>query len=194
VHRNVAALARQPKLVSKEGRALSPEEARKLLATLEGRRTEALFITILALGLRRGEVLGLQWSDVDLESAVLTVNRTLQRQGGKLVFGSTKTPKSRRPINLPDQLVTVLKAHKAQQAEERLKSDTWQDFGLVFTSNIGTPIDPRNLTREFSAVTEAAGIGHWRLHDLRHSAACQPSRNSLLLTFLRHVIPCPAVT
>jgi len=170
--RNVAALSMPPKLDYPEGRALSQEQAKLFLAQIQGNRLEAVYITMLVLGLRRGEVLGLKWTDVDLDQGLMTISRTLRRQQGKLVFGDVKTRNSRRQVNLPPELVASLKAHKARQAAERLRAgDVWHDTGLVFTSTIGTPIEPRNLNRDFSTATNAAGLGHWHPHELRHSAA-----------------------
>jgi integrase len=170
--RNVAAATRGPKLKRLEGRTLSQEQARVLLDSLKGHRFEALYVTALALGLRRGEVLGLKWSDLDLDAGTVTILRSLKRVGGKLVLDDVKTPTSRRALNLPAVVVTALRAHKARQSADRLMvGAAWHPTDLVFTTQIGTPIEPRNLNRDFDSVTKKAGIGHWGPHELRHSAA-----------------------
>lgn len=151
---------------------MTPEQARHLLAALAGHRNEALYTLMLSTGMRRGEALGLRWSDVDLEAKVLLVQRQLKREGGHLVTADTKTARSRRAVNLPDELVATLQSHRARQAAERLAlGPAWTESGHVFTSTVGTPIDPRNLYREFRQICEASGLGRWHPHELRHSAA-----------------------
>ncbi len=170
--RNVARLSRSPKLVRAEGRTLSPEQARALLASLKGHRNEALYTLMLSTGLRRGEALGLRWEDVDLERGVARVKRSLKREGGHIVTADTKTLKSRRAVNLPEPVVELLARHRDQQEKERVDlGEAWRETGFVFTSSIGTPIDPRNLYRDFQKVCENAELSHWHPHELRHSAA-----------------------
>jgi integrase len=105
VHRNVAALAKGPRAPRPEGRTLTPAQARQLLAAIRGHRYETLYLLLLATGLRRGEGLGLRWEDLDLVSGTLRVRRQLKREGGHLVTAETKTPKSRRAVNLPVPVV-----------------------------------------------------------------------------------------
>lgn len=151
---------------------MTQAEARTFLASLRGDRLEALYVVTLALGLRRGEILGLKWSDLDQKKSTLTIRRTLKRERGALVFGDVKTSKSRRSAHVPVALMDTLKAHKSRQATERLKAgEIWRDSGLMFATEIGTPIDPRNFYRRFVRVCERAGIGKLRPHELRHSYA-----------------------
>lgn len=174
VARNVARLAEMPAKIKPkaEGRSLTVEQARALLEAAEGDRLEALYVTGLMLGLRPGELLGLMWDDLDLEAGVLHVRRTLKRERTALVLGEPKTAKSRRALAVPSPVTEALRAHRRRQAEERLiAGPEWEDTGLVFVNHFGRPIDPSNLRREFSRLTEAAGLGHWHPHELRHSAA-----------------------
>jgi integrase len=172
VNRNVATLARAPRSERKEGRTLTPDQAKLFLEELSGHRNEALYALMLSVGLRRGEALGLRWSDLDAKSGILLVQRQLKRETSGIVVTDTKTAKSRRAINLPTPMVRMLKRHRARQAAERLAlGDGWTDSGYIFTSSIGTPIDPRNLLREFKSICVNAGLGDWHLHELRHSAA-----------------------
>ena len=94
--RNVAALSRPPKSLRTEGRTLSPDQARRFLSTLKGRRSEALFTLLLCTGLRRGEALGLMWTDFDRQAGVIRVARQLKREGRALLTTDTKTFRSRR--------------------------------------------------------------------------------------------------
>lgn len=172
VPRNVAALAELPRLEKKEQRYLTPDQARMLLEAARGDRLEALYSVAIALGLRRGEALGLRWEDVDLDRGVLQVKVALHRIGGKLQLAEPKTPGSRRSINLPRISIAALRAHKVRQLEERLKAgDKWKESGHVFTSTIGTPMEPSNFRRAFQKLLARAGIEHMRIHDMRHTAA-----------------------
>jgi integrase len=172
IHRNVGSLSRSPKMVRHEGRTLSPDQARHLLESLRGHRNEALYALMLSTGLRRGEALGLRWSDFDRDTGVLRVLRQLKREGSHLVTTDTKTSLSRRAVNLPESMLKSLLSHEDRQRGERDQLGRyWVDSGFIFTSSIGTPIDPRNLYREFQTVCRKAGLGDWHPHELRHSAA-----------------------
>lgn len=173
VARNVATLVDAPSVTRPEIVRLTAEEARQILTVADGTRLAARWSVALALGLRQGEALGLPWSAVDLDRGVLTVRQALQRQQGKgLVIVQPKTALGRRTLVLPEQLVTALKAHRDRQSAERKSAgDLWQDSGLVFTTPIGTPIDPRNDHRNWQLLLEDAGVRRARLHDARHTAA-----------------------
>jgi integrase len=171
--RNAAELVDPPKCKRFKIEPLSPEQARVLLKAAKGNKHEALYAVALACGLRQGEVLGLHWQDVDLEKGCVVVSQALQRQrGAGLVFTETKTDRSRRAIALPSPLVAALKEHRVRQLEERLAAGShWRDMGLVFSSSVGTPLEPRNLFRNFKALLKKARLPDVRFHDLRHSAA-----------------------
>ncbi len=182
VARNVATLTDGPKQRNVEGRALTVDQARALLAAAAGDRLEALYVVLLSLGLRRGEALGLAWSDVDLDTGTLVVRRALKREAvdpldrerrsSRLVLGDVKTARSRRSLNLPAPVVDALRSHRARQLQERLRmGDSWRGSELIFTTEVGTPIEPRNFVRSMSALCKRAGLGHWHPHELRHSAA-----------------------
>jgi integrase len=173
IARNAASLTVAPKLVRKRFQSLSPEQARQLLDVAQGQRLEAVFTVALSLGLRMGEILGLRWQDVDLDRATLTVNQAIYRIAGKgLVAAEPKTERSGRALFLPDGVLRALRTHRKRQLEERLAAGSeWRDHALVFTSSIGTPLEPRNLFRAFKALLRKAGLPDFRFHDLRHSAA-----------------------
>jgi len=173
VARNVATLVSPPSVKRSEIQPFSPEQARAFLQATKGDRLEALYSVALAVGLRRGEALGLRWQDVDLERGTLTVNKSLQRIGSKLTLVEPKTAGSRRTIVLPEVALTALKAHRARQNEERLKmGPLWQENKLVFTTTVGTPLEAGNVARRnFKKLLRSADLPDIRFHDLRHTAA-----------------------
>lgn len=170
---NPAVLVDAPRAGQHEITPLSAAEAQGLIKAAVGDRMEARWLVGLALGLRQGEALGLWWDDLDLDAGLLRVRRALQRQhGGGLVFAEPKNQRSKRTIPLPAQLADVLRQHRVRQHEERVKARSlWQDSPCVFTTPIGTPVDPRNDFREFKKLLERGSLPSVRLHDLRHTAA-----------------------
>jgi integrase len=172
VARNIVELVDRPRIVRHEVRPLDVEQARALLTAAQRHRLGGLFSVALALGLRKGEALGLRWQDVDFDAGTLVISGALQRLSGKLVRVETKNNSSRRMLRLPDSTVNALREHRVRQMEERLiAGQKWQDSGFVFTTRVGSPLDPRNVLRQFASVLRAAGMAHMRFHDLRHSCA-----------------------
>ncbi len=172
VRRNVAAAVKRPAVERKDAAYLPAEPAQRLVEALRGDRHEALFRLLLATGLRRGEALALHWSDVDLDGGALRVRWTLSRTSRGLKLGEPKAEKSRRTVPLPRSAVETLRAHRKRQAAEQLAAGTaWQGRGLVFTTEIGTPLEPRNVLRRFQVLARRAGLEGLHLHTLRHSAA-----------------------
>ncbi|HWQ52102.1 MAG TPA: site-specific integrase [Bryobacteraceae bacterium] len=172
VPRNVAALVDPPRLARKETQAFTPEQALKYIEEAKSDRLETLFTAAVAIGLRQGEILGLQWKDVDLEAGRLAVRHALQRVNKTLTLVEPKSTTSRRTITLPRVLVSALCAHRTRQDAERQWAGTdWRETDHVFTSTIGTPLDARNVIRRHRAILKAAGLPPLRFHDLRHSAA-----------------------
>jgi integrase len=172
VPRNVAKAAKPPSLSRSERRALTYEEAGALLSAIAGDRLEPLFVVLLATGLRRGEVLGLRWADIDLDAEVLHVRQTLQRVNGCLTIVPPKTHRSARPLPVSKLAAGALTQQRARQEEERLRAgEAWHDLGFAFASVIGTPMEPRNVNRRFEQLRSRAGLSWLRLHDLRHAFA-----------------------
>jgi integrase len=131
---------------------------------------QAFYVLANLLGLRRAEVLGLRWDDVDLDAERLQVTQTLQRVEGSLQLLPPKTRHCRRTVPLPPPCVEALRQHRARQDREHLAlGPAWTDSGLVFTTTIGTPIEPDNLRRSWDKVREATGDPQARFHDLRHT-------------------------
>jgi integrase len=160
-------------------RLLTADEARKLLDAAVGHPNEALFVLALATGMRRGELLGLKWQDVDFATGILYVRRVLNRmptvlgdRAGLLVESEPKTRHSRRSIILAGFAFDALRRHKARQEEWRQAAgDSWEDSGYVFTTPLGRYIHPNSLNNQFKALLEKAGLPDIRFHDLRHSVA-----------------------
>jgi integrase len=172
IPRNVARAVPPPSLAEEERPALTVEDGRRLLAAVESERYEAVVVLGLLLGLRRGEILGLRWDDVDLDARTIRVRRALQRVDGALRLVETKTRSSRRPVPLPAVTVRALSRRKAAQAAEQLAAgQRWQSTGLVFTTSSGTPVEPRNVSRWFDQLRTRLELPWLRLHDLRHGCA-----------------------
>lgn len=172
VYRNVAALAEPPHVPHVEMRTLTPDEVRTFQAAIAGTDDEALYITTLSLGLRQGEVLGLRWSDVDLDGRSLRVSQALQRIDRRFVFVEPKSKTSRRSVRLSTSVVELLRGHRAQQNQERLRlGPKWLDLDLVFCGPHGEPLEGTRVTKRFQAILKAAGLPRLRFHDLRHSSA-----------------------
>jgi integrase len=140
----------------------------------KGDRLEALYVLALMTGLRRGELLGLRWSDVDLEGRRLVVRRSLQvNDEGRWVLGAPKTKHSRRPVLLTGTAVKALREHRDRQDIEREKAgELWHERDLVFTNTVGNPLGEKELLhRSFYPLLERAQLPKVRFHDLRHSTA-----------------------
>ena len=176
IERNVATVVRAASVERVEVQPWSTEEASRFLATAADHRLHALFAVGVALGLRKGELLALRWDDVDLEGGVLHVRQNVQRLPEMgLVFGPPKSYKSRRTIPLPAASAKVLRTHRANQAAEALaRGPAWIDSGLVFTSTVGTVIEPRNLNRFFDELIAKTRSPHSLVESARGAVPVLP--------------------
>jgi integrase len=180
VARNVATLVDPPRAQKPNIKFVNVEQARTLLETAKGDRLYALYATVLSLGLRLGEGLGIAWPDVDLDTGRFNVHQALQRidknlypDRGGLQLVEPKRGYSARVVTLPAVTISALRHRQAQQDEERQwAGSSWQnDWNLIFTTQDGKPLDERNVLRRFQEkILPIAGIPKMRLHDLRHSA------------------------
>lgn len=172
VTRNVAKLVDPPKVERTAIVSFTPEQCRAFLDALAGDRLEPLYVAALALGLRKGELLGLRWDDVDFDSRTVRVRAALQYLNGSLTLVEPKTELSRRAIVMPATLVKALQAHRSMQARERLlMGPDWKDWGLVFATPLGTPLDQSRVSKHFKRMLKKAALPDMRFHDLRHSCA-----------------------
>jgi integrase len=149
---------------------IGQDELKQLIGALQKSSYYVYYYTLLLTGLRRGELLALRWKDIDLELASIYVSHSLHRlNSGTIIIKEPKTARSRRPIDLPLSLVTLLRQHREEQEVKRLimgKILTDDDF--VFSNTDGTPLYPNTVTHTFAKVAARAGMPHLRLHDLRH--------------------------
>ncbi|MFJ2955434.1 tyrosine-type recombinase/integrase [Streptomyces sp. NPDC087270] len=153
---------------------LTADEARRFLKTVKDDRLHALWELALRTGMRRGELLGLTWTDLDTRTRTLSVRRTLQHApaGGGTALYPTKTLASERRIALPNACITALSQHhRAQQTERRASGEGWHDSGPIFTTPNGNPLLPTSVTARFRVLLGQAGVRRIRFHDLRHTCA-----------------------
>ncbi|MDI3269345.1 MAG: site-specific integrase, partial [Bacillota bacterium] len=172
--RNPAEAVDRPRIQRRDMPTLSVEEVQAFLAAAKEDRLYALYVLAITTGMRQGELLGLRWEDVDLKAGRLYVRRQLVwLRYAEPALSEPKTAKGRRTVELPGLAVEALRQHRKQQAKERLLAGpAWQDWGLVFTTRLGTPIHPSNLrTRSFQPLLKKAGLPLIRFHDLRHTHA-----------------------
>lgn len=152
---------------------LSLADAQALLAAAAAHRLKALWYLLVMVGLRKGEALGLRWSDLDLLRAEIRIEQILGRVKGKgLVFSAPKTDSSRRTLPVPPAALEALQQHWAAQEIERATSaEPWPAHDLIFTTSTGNPIEPSGLNRQFKVLCRQAGLPDERIHNLRHAAA-----------------------
>lgn len=169
---NVAALTEPPRIERTPIAALSREDARAILAAFKGDVLEVPVTLALTLGLRRGEVLGLRWADVDLDQAIITVRFQVQYQGGEWRFRAPKSQESRRTLPAPPFLIETLREHRRRQLAARLAlGAAWQDYDLVCPTELGTPQHGMNVTHRFQRGLARKGLPAMRFHALRHGTA-----------------------
>lgn len=172
VIRNVADAVVPPRAARHEITPLSPQEMQQFLHAAQGHRFFLPFLLECVTGLRRGELLGLRWQDVDFDGGAITIRQSLVRTRQGLVVSEPKTPKSRRTIPLPGSVLQRLAWLKQTQAENRrLLGAAYEDGEWVFCNAMGHPVEPHNLTRQFEVLLKRAGLPVVRFHDLRHSHA-----------------------
>ena len=155
---NVVEQVRLPRYEQYPVEPLTFAQARRLLDTIRGHRLETLYRLAVSLGLRRGEIIALTWADVDLDRHTLTIQQSKTRAG-------------RRTLPLPPVLLESLQHHRLRQEQEREENPDWQEHNLVFPSERGTPLNPRNLVRHYKSLLRKAELPDIRFHDLRHTAA-----------------------
>ena len=175
IGRNVAKLVSPPRSDPVEVTPLDLDDARAFLAVAGQHWLAALWLILITTGLRRGEVLGLTWADIDLDGGVMRVRRTVQKIDGVYLYGEPKSRRSKRAVRLPAGCVTALRRHRTISAE-RADLAHWsplpgQPDDLVFVTSTGRVIDPRSINKALDRLLVKAGLTHTRVHDLRHTCA-----------------------
>lgn len=170
VPRNVADLADPPKVPHKEAPVWSAKQLRAFLDLTEADRLGALWRLAAMTGMRRGELCGLRWQDVDLDGASVTVSQVAVMVGSELRYAEPKTKTSRRAIAIDPGTVGSLRLHCERQLKERSAFGlACKDTGLVFTREDGSGLKPATVTRMFNKIVEHEGLDLLTVHGLRHS-------------------------
>jgi integrase len=172
VFTNPARLATLPTAPTARNRPWSADEAKRFLTVARNDPLYPAFLLLMVYGLRRGEVLGLAWDDVDLADDVLRIRYQIQRIDGQLLRVPLKTAAGRRDLPLvPITRDALIDLAGQQAAARRRAGDSWAGNDLVFSTRTGLPVEPRNLVRSFERLIDGSGLRKIRLHDLRHTVA-----------------------
>ena len=172
---------------------LSEEQTIKLVETALTTPIGPMIYLAATIGLRQGELLALQWDDIDYHNRQIHVQRNLQRfsRDGKLVmkFSTPKSETSDRLIQVGEETMTVLDQQKQQIVTmQAVAGARWQEYNLVFPSSVGTPQNQSNLLKQFAHVLALAGLPHIRFHDLRHIATSLMLNHGIPLLTVSHIL------
>ena len=173
VQRNVCEAVELPKIKKTEANFLNKDEVAKMLEAFKGNDVYIPTLLAVGLGLRRGEILGLQWKDFDFEKRLVTIRRALLplKTDGQM-FSECKTEKSNRTLAVPDNILTCLKQVRREQMENKLFfGREYQDYDLIYCNPDGSPVTPNSFNHRFDEALKKAGLKHVRVHDLRHTNA-----------------------
>jgi integrase len=170
IPRNVARLVELPQWQRGTIRPWGADEAKQFLGAARPDPLYAAFVLLILYGLRRGETLGLRWTDIDFEAGTIQIRQQLQRIQGQLIRGPVKTRAGQRDMPLLDLACEALEGRAAQQAAHRADmGSAWPDIDLVFTTRTGRPVEPRNLVRSFRRICDNKKIRLIKVHHLRHT-------------------------
>ena len=170
VARNVARLVELPQWQRGTIRPWSASEARAFLAAAKPDPLYAAFVLLILYGLRRGEVLGLRWDDIDFDGGSIHIRQQLQRVRGELFLAPVKTHAGQRGLPLLDTAAQALKLQAERQAAYRIDmGSAWPETGLVFTTRTGRPVEPRNFVRSFRRICDDNKIRLIKVHHVRHT-------------------------
>ena len=171
------------------------KEVNKFLNVAKGYRFFEVFYLALNTGMRKGELLGLQWKDIDYNKNVINVKRQLTRTDKGLIFKKVKTKSGNRTIPITDDVIRYLKSHKIRQSEQKLAlGEGYNNKDLIACNGIGNGLDGRNLNREFKKIIEDAGLPSIRFHDLRHTFATTYLQNGGNIKTLQQILGHSSIT
>jgi integrase len=171
VTRNVCAATDAPHSRPTPSEVWTGDEARRFIDASESDTYAPLWFLALKSGLRRGELLGLRWQDLDLAQRLLSVRQTVVLLAGAPSIQSPKTEAARRTIKLSVDIVEALATYRVAQVERRLAAQSWSNGDLVFCTGEGKPLNPNNLYRNFDAIVAASGVKRIAFHGMRHTHA-----------------------
>ncbi len=173
ITRNPTEMVDPPRKTTPEQKAWDARQTSAFLKVADQHEWAALWRLAITTGLRRGELLGLRWSDIDWEQGALSVRRTLSRGAtGGYEFGVPKTQAGKRKVELTSSVMASLQAHRRRQVEARLALDApYQDQELIFADALGGPVHPNTMRNQFLKLVAQAGVPPIRIHDLRHTSA-----------------------
>lgn len=175
IYSNPCARVEPPKAERKEAEYLDEVQAQQLIDCLQSEPLQyrTMITVLLYTGMRRGELCGLEWSDIDFDNCLIDISKTSLYLSGKGTFDdTTKTESSKRVIKIPAEVTELLKEHRKEQIKTRLKlGDQWQDSGKIFTQWNGKPIYPGTVSRWFSDFIKKNNLPQVHLHSLRHTNA-----------------------
>jgi integrase len=169
---DIASMLEPPKLIKKEMNVWTIEEVNTFLTFTQKSRYHPVFFLAAYTGMRKGEILGLTWEDVDFAEKTISVNKTLFRGTNESILQSPKTRSSNRAIYMDDDIIRVLKKQKVNQNLERLKyGGVYKEHNMVFAQETGDFVNPNAVSNMFTRFIEQAGLPKIRFHDLRHTHA-----------------------
>ncbi|MFE3655923.1 tyrosine-type recombinase/integrase [Streptomyces sp. NPDC059165] len=172
VMRNVATLVEPPSVDAREMSPWSLDETLDFLGAARKDPLYAAFVLAIALGFRRGEIVGLRWENLDLDKREIRVRTQRQRVRGEVYEDDPKGRRRKQTLPLPAICIAPLRWQRMRQSAQRDRAGAaWNETGYVFTTRTGQPIEPRNLYRSFTRVADSAGLRVIRLHDARHGCA-----------------------
>lgn len=178
IPRNVAKGIKKPRVENRPGTIWTQAELRRFLAVAreQDENLHPLWQLLASEGMRRGEALGLRWSDLNLKRGTVHISQTVvadkAKGGAAKIQPRGKTAAASRQVKLTPQTLSVLKEHRdRQQFIRHTMGARWQDYDLIICTSFGTPVNPSNVSRSFRRLVRAAGVPEIRVHDLRHTAA-----------------------